>query len=64
MFPKFPAKEGGGICNNDKNDCRERYEEPAAVMEFEGGLSRREAERFAIMELCPKLVECLNFSTW
>ena len=62
--PSSPTKMGECKCNNDKKDCRERHEERAAVMEFDGGLSRREAERLAIMELCPKMVKCLNFSTW
>jgi hypothetical protein len=32
-------------------DWRERFEERAAICEFEGGLSRADAERFAIREI-------------
>lgn len=61
--PSSPQKKGECICNNDKKDCREWYEERTAVMEFDGGLSRKEAEKLAITELCPKMVECLKLVT-
>ena len=61
--PSSPTKMGECKCNNDKNNCREWFEERAAVIEFEGGFSRREAERLAIEELCPMMGECLKLAT-
>ena len=37
----------GGICRESEETLREAWEERAAIMEFDGGLSREEAERKA-----------------
>ena len=36
------------------DDLRERYEERAAIMEFDGGLSREDAEHLAMQEVVGK----------
>lgn len=49
-FPKFPTfptqnTKCRGVLNEE--NLKEAFEERAAIMEFEGGLSRKEAERLA-----------------
>jgi len=36
----------------DSEEFWERYEERAAIMEFDGGLSRTEAEKRAFEDIC------------
>ena len=44
-----------GFCLSGMNaDLRERYEERAAIMEFDGGLSREDAEHLAMQEVVGK----------
>jgi len=41
-----------GFCLSDLNaDLREHYEERSAIMEFDGGLPRAEAEKLALQEV-------------
>ena len=41
-----------GFCLSDLNaDLREHYEERAAIMEFDGGLTRAEAEKLALQDV-------------
>ena len=54
------APKGMDICN--LYGC-ERFEERAAIIEFEAGMSRQEAEFFAMKDCCSRLEECLNFTT-
>lgn len=46
-FPKFPTQNTKcrGVLNEE--NLKEAFEERAAIMEFEGGLTRKEAERLA-----------------
>ena len=46
-FPKFPTQNTKcrGVLNEES--LKEAFEERAAIMEFDGGLSRQEAERLA-----------------
>ena len=46
-FPKFPTFPPQYSRFANANDEREAYEERAAIMEFDGGLDRHEAERLA-----------------
>jgi hypothetical protein len=49
------ASEGGGRAEPEQaEDAREAFEERAAIMEFDGGLSRQEAERAAAEGFCDK----------
>ena len=43
------------------HDERERFEERAAIVEFEGGKSREEAERVALLEVRPDLRQAEMF---
>lgn len=55
LLEKYRAKLAGMKSDGEKQDSRGdldeedrfRFEERAAIMEFDGGLSREEAERFA-----------------
>ena len=55
-----------GFCLSGMNaDLRERYEERAAIMEFDGGLPRAEAERLALQDVFgnsspPAAQECMQ----
>ena len=46
-FPKFPTQNTKcrGVLNEE--NLKEAFEERAAIMEFDGGLNRQEAERLA-----------------
>ena len=61
--PASPVKMDECERDNDTKKCREWFEEHAAIIEFDGGLSRKEAERLAIVELCSMMEECLKLAT-
>ena len=46
-FPTFPTKNTKCRGVDDEENLKEAFEERAAIMEFDGGLSRQEAERLA-----------------
>lgn len=47
LFPDFPNFPTPNRCYAHTECDKEAFEERAAIMEFEGGLSRKEAERLA-----------------
>ena len=49
-----PAKDGVAAHSEDMELLIERAEERAAIMEYDGGLSREEAEAFAFRNLPQK----------
>lgn len=46
-FPTFPTKNTKCRGVDDEENLKEAFEERVAIMEFDGGLSRQEAERLA-----------------
>ncbi|MBI5289567.1 MAG: hypothetical protein HY873_11410 [Chloroflexi bacterium] len=49
----------GGLCPADLPQAwRERYEERAAIREFEGGQAREHAEAGALKEILQRMTEC------
>lgn len=46
-FPTFPTENTKCRGVDDEENLKEAFEERAAIMEFDGGLSRQEAERLA-----------------
>lgn len=46
-FPKFPTQNTKCRGVSNEENLKEAFEERAAIMEFDGGLPRKEAERLA-----------------
>ena len=58
--PKSQAETDIRLCDLT-SDLRDRYEERAAIMEFDGGLSREDAEHLAMQEVVGKKAdECVG----